>query len=357
MKKKLIKKGKIIFVERCDGKYISPTKIGKQLNSSWHISKCLRKQGVASSILSHFNLKNKVATNFLRCISSNPVDVAQQIKRLNCNTIIISSWIELLCELGNYKKRKILVFRGMRNLDNVKKYKKQINHYAFKIVAVSNTQARVLIEAGLKRNKILVIPNGIDFKIFRARQGKRILRSLVYIGALAKEKGVDILLDAFMLLHKKYPDTRLVICGSEKIYGIKNHEFSKKIKTISGIKFKGLISQQKIAKILSNTSYCIVPTNPNLIFETFSKATHEAQLMGCLPIVSTSGCLPEVVQDNKNGFIFKMYSSDGLYKKLLEIFKKDRIKIDKIRKMTVSMARSRWLSWNEVAFKFLEILN
>lgn len=67
----------------------------------------------------------------------------------------------------------------------------------------------------IDERKIVVIPNGIKTDLFRP--DKKASRSgpptLLWVGRFVPGKGVTVLLDAFSLVNKKFPDVRLILVG------------------------------------------------------------------------------------------------------------------------------------------------
>ena len=83
------------------------------------------------------------------------------------------------------------------------------------VIAVSEPLQEKLIDLGIPREKIPVIPNGIDCDIFRPLDAKEQCRArlslpidkqlVVYVGNLEQIKGIDILIEAAKEILKKSP--------------------------------------------------------------------------------------------------------------------------------------------------------
>ena len=94
---------------------------------------------------------------------------------------------------------------------------------ARRVVAVSRPLADEVAAFGVPRDRIDVVPNGVDGEIFRpgdragARaelgQGGDRTRWILYVGRLEAAKGVLDLLDGFARLAARRPDVRLVLVG------------------------------------------------------------------------------------------------------------------------------------------------
>jgi glycosyltransferase involved in cell wall biosynthesis len=99
-----------------------------------------------------------------------------------------------------------------------------------RIIAVSEAAARFLVEGkGILAQKIVVIPNGRDLRIFIPRQGENgtAIRGqlgipdkaplLGVVGRLEAQKGHRFLLDALPLILAEFPDTRLLLVGEGRL--------------------------------------------------------------------------------------------------------------------------------------------
>ncbi len=84
---------------------------------------------------------------------------------------------------------------------------------AHRIIAVSETIRHTLITLGASApERTHVIPNGVEWERFPAEWGITAeAPTVVFTGNLAPYQGVDLMLQAFALLHARRPDARLVI--------------------------------------------------------------------------------------------------------------------------------------------------
>jgi glycosyltransferase involved in cell wall biosynthesis len=92
-------------------------------------------------------------------------------------------------------------------------------------VAISPAIARRYEEAGLPRDRLRVIPQGVDLERFvpptdrRADRGTLGLPSdvplLAFVGSLIERKGIDVLLEAWARIHRERPDAHLVLIGRD----------------------------------------------------------------------------------------------------------------------------------------------
>jgi len=117
---------------------------------------------------------------------------------------------------------------------------------------------------------------------------------LGYIGGLAWEKGVHVVLEAVSNL----PETvELVVAGDDT----KHPDYVAYLKSLvhhPGIRFVGRLNRDGVWSLLARLDAVVVPS---LWFETFSMVTHEALAMGVPAIVSGHGVLADVIEHGVNG--------------------------------------------------------
>ncbi len=132
-----------------------------------------------------------------------------------------------------------------------------------------------------------VIPYGLDLclKPRKPHEGIR----FAYVGGLARQKGVHVLVDAFNGL----PDDRhLSIAGPEQAFP----EYAAALKAAAkhpNIRFLGVQTREQTWSLLSETDAVIVPA---LWHETSSLIAREAVAAGCQLIASRMGALTEVAE-------------------------------------------------------------
>lgn len=90
------------------------------------------------------------------------------------------------------------------------------------IATLSDDLKDFLIGKGISKDKILVVPAGVDPSMFAEGDGEKIRKKhgynnipiVMYTGALEQFQRVDYLLKAMNLVHKSIPDARLVVVGN-----------------------------------------------------------------------------------------------------------------------------------------------
>ena len=141
---------------------------------------------------------------------------------------------------------------------------------------------------------IQVLPHGLDRPAGWQRQPRSAEpMRLLYIGGLARQKGVHVLLEAFSQARGA---AELWIAGDESFdpaYVAHLH-----MQASSLVRFLGPLNRQQVWAVLAQVD---VVTVPSLWPETFSLITHEAFAAGLPVIASQVGALSQAVHDGENG--------------------------------------------------------
>jgi len=171
-------------------------------------------------------------------------------------------WPQTLVELGNYKKNNLSIM-FMRLLEKFL-YKK-----AEKIITLLPRASEYITKLGIKREKIVWIPNGVDLKKFRERVYSNVAYNrfiLMYIGAHGKANSLDVILDAASIIQeKKRSEIKIKFIGDgpEKENLIKKaHEMNLKI-----VQFCDPVPKKEIPRIMQEASGFIFCLEDSPVFK------------------------------------------------------------------------------------------
>jgi len=158
---------------------------------------------------------------------------------------------------------------------------------ASEIIVVSDALKQEIENAGM-RNKIVVKRNSIDRKRFKKTHVKK-KDQVIFVGAIAKVKGIDVLLRAFARAPKKY---NLAIVGpiAEKCYYKKLQDIVKENGLQERVEFLG--DRTDVPRLLNESRLFVLPSR----VEGYGRALEEALACGVSCIASNVGGIPEAVK-------------------------------------------------------------
>ena len=128
-----------------------------------------------------------------------------------------------------------------------------------------------------------------------------------FVGRVEKEKGIGLLLDAFMNLsdEEKSKVNTIHVVGDGKQFSF----FKKKGEESNlNIKFHGFLSRESVHDIYKTSHAIVLPSAS----EGFPKVISEAMNYGCLPIVSDISSISHYIKNGVNGFLIHPINADTL---------------------------------------------
>lgn len=137
-----------------------------------------------------------------------------------------------------------------------------------------------------------VIPNPYGAREFSEAldQGQRSLE-LIFVGRLVSEKGVDLLLEALALLHRRGCKPRLSIVGSGPLAD-DLEALTAKLELSDQVRFAGPKRGVELAELLQQHQIMVVPSRYD---EPFGVVALEGIASGCVVVGSSGGGLPEAI--------------------------------------------------------------
>ncbi|MCL2231558.1 MAG: glycosyltransferase family 4 protein [Treponema sp.] len=148
------------------------------------------------------------------------------------------------------------------------------------------------------------------------KNGKEKRKTIVFIGNIKKHKGLDCLLDAFLLARAEGLEHQLVIIGRRNNLRSSDNSFLKKLDSLSPDTafFTGYISNEKLVEYLSSAALLVQPSR----YEGFGLPPLEAMVLGTQALISDIPAFKEIY-DGFPVVFFRSGDSDDLKKKLLEL--------------------------------------
>ena len=166
---------------------------------------------------------------------------------------------------------------------------------ADKIIMISDFERKSFEKTVSPRayDNIITIKNGVKDEYREYRHIKCKENSICYVGRIVEYKGIGELIEAFGVVGKKYPGTKLDIYGD----GEDVAKYKKLAVSNSNIKFRGRTA--KPLKALAENDIFVLPSYR----EGLSLSLLDAAMMRKKIIVSNVDGNPEVVADKKTGLL------------------------------------------------------
>lgn len=244
-----------------------------------------------------WRLRKRIRTNIIWTLHSGPVSMGD-FRNIDSREVIrlYKRWNTLLnATLPAYVIRKWVDIPQLKQ-----------------IIVPSKRLSNRLETIGIAREKIDVIPSGVDTRLFKPsedRQVEQLKQSLgfdrsdaliFYFGPLSTFRGIDTLIAAMPIIQNELPNARLVVLG-------RSQEISNKLRsrhsTRSRVTFvMGVLKQESVIQYLSLADVVVLPFKfwpqvecPLTVLESMAMEK---------PLITTEiGAIPEIICDGKSGIL------------------------------------------------------
>lgn len=180
----------------------------------------------------------------------------------------------------------------------------------------------------IEDKNIRYVHNGVDVKRFfpnpNRHSGKRAL-SLLYVGRVARRKGIVELIKAFRIVSTSFSDCKLILVGG---YEAGYHErVLKEIDELGvgdKVELLGPVPNSDIPKVMQGSDVFVYFSVGG---EGIPRAILEAMACG-LPIVATDVAgTAEAVRDGVNGFVVRVGDVNGFADRVLELLRDGELRL------------------------------
>lgn len=191
---------------------------------------------------------------------------------------------------------------------------------ASKVIALTENEAKEYKMMGVRKDRIAIIPNGIELPEYENLPAKGTFKSkygisgdkkiILYLGRIHKTKGIEFLIKACasLLNNSAYKNTLLVIAGPDDGYLQEAKHLATSSGIIRNVLFPGLlVGQEKVAAFV-DASICAY-LRPD---EPFGRVSLEAAASGTPVVVSEGTPMSKIVKDGNFGFSVKYGDAAGL---------------------------------------------
>lgn len=202
-----------------------------------------------------------------------------------------------------------------RRLDHMREVCSEVTHF----LAPSVTVRDRFVRFGVAPDRISLVPHGIDRTCLPrvARSTSPRLR-LGFLGSLMVSKAPHVLLEAAARLPASAATVDLFGAYSPYHGDDSYWQQLEPLLKRDGVRAHGAIARDGIAQALASIDVLVVPS---IWPETSSLVIQEAFLAGVPVVASRIGAIPELVEDGRNGLLFRAGDVDDLARLLLRFLR------------------------------------
>jgi phosphatidylinositol alpha-mannosyltransferase len=201
----------------------------------------------------------------------------------------------------------------------------------------------------LNRDKVIVIPNGVDLKMFTGSKDRILLEgdpSLLFVGHLSRLKGVDILIQAITILKSELPNIKLHFVGHGNKYYFA--DLAKKEGIEKYVVFHGRVEHSMLPRYYKSADICVFPSR----HEGFGIVILEAMASGIPIIASNIPSFQEIISNGKDGRLFKSEDADALSKEIIALHHDPHLRKELSRNALEKVAN---YSWEKISDKYISL--
>lgn len=189
------------------------------------------------------------------------------------------------------------------------------------ILAVSKNVRTDLIKARVKKDKVVVVNNGLNIETAKKETKDIKLNcsngsdfNLILIATIQPLKGIHILIQAVNMLLEKGCEVTLTIIGD--IPNDQSKDYKEELRMLAQevnkekFKFKGF--QKNVYPYINKADVLVLPS----FAESFGMVLLEGMYLSKPLIGSNVGGIPEIIKDGENGFLFEPGKVEELAKSI-----------------------------------------
>jgi glycosyltransferase involved in cell wall biosynthesis len=179
----------------------------------------------------------------------------------------------------------------------------------------------------IERSSIDVVHSGVDCDLFQPapapsrRSGRP---TVLFVGNIARNKGVTFLFDAILRLRQDYPDIRLRLVGSGDDGLLEGFRRRARLEGAEeNLEIRGFVPRERLPECYRDADVFASPASYEL---GVANVYIEAMACGCPVIASTAGGAAEAVRDGDTGLLVPPGDIDALVAALDRILADDELR-------------------------------
>ena len=241
--------------------------------------------------------------------------------------------------------RESLIERLMLKLDVL-----GIKRAAHIIATSQHTKDDVIQYLGIPEEKISLVYNGTDCRVFGPRNGEPLDgRYILYVGSERPRKNLGRLFEAFAELRPEFDDLKLVKVGPVGRSKAYRQDTMRKLNCLAiadDVVFVDYVQESDLASYYASAELLAYPS----FYEGFGLPPLEAMCSGCPVVTSNTSSLPEVVGDA--GIMVSPTDTGGWVEAMRRVLTDNQLRNEMITK---GLEQSKKFSWDRTAQQTLEV--
>jgi glycosyltransferase involved in cell wall biosynthesis len=203
--------------------------------------------------------------------------------------------------------------RWFRNVTNVW-LERRTAHRAARLIAVSPSVRRYMIEQGFLASHVVCVPNGVPQLPVRPRAKKPTTWTLGMTALFRPRKGIEVLLEALAALRQRGRQVRLRAIGPFETPGYEARALVKSLGLTAAVDWTGFV-----VDVGAELEKIDVLALPSLFGEGLPMVVLEAMAAGIPVVASNVEGVPEAIRDRQDGLLVEPNNANALADSLEEL--------------------------------------
>ncbi len=170
-------------------------------------------------------------------------------------------------------------------------------------------------------------------------------RNLLFVGRLEKRKGAKYLLRAFVGIHARHPNTRLIVVGEGGLR--KGYERAMKAAGVEDVVFAGFVPEAELPRYYASADICCSPATGH---ESFGIVLLEAMASGKPVVASNIDGYAQVLTHGVEGLLVRPKDPDAIAQAVEQLLNSPETRMAMGEK---GRLRAQEFSWERVAQRVL----
>ena len=225
-----------------------------------------------------------------------------------------------------------------------------------KTITISSGSLKASLESGLNKEKLELIPFGVDTNFFRPIKVQKDTEifQILSVGYLIERKGFLYLIKAIKKVLECHINVKLTIVGSGPME-MQIRNLIKELKLGESIQIISNISDEKLLEMYNFSDLFVLPSIVDSQGNTEGLGVVLLEAMACkLPVIgSDTGGIPDIIQNEDTGLIVPQKDIIGISQAIIELIGNDEMR-KKLALNGYIMVRE-YFSWEKIAKEYITI--
>ena len=225
-----------------------------------------------------------------------------------------------------------------------------------KTITISTGSLKASIKAGLNKEKLEIIPFGVDTSFFRPFnvQKDTAIFQILSIGYLIERKGFEYLIRALKEVLKVHNNVHLKIVGSGPLEN-KIKKLIKDLKLENNVQILSNLSDQKLLETYNSSNLFVLPSITDSQGNTEGLGVVLLEAMACkLPVIASNiGGIPDIVNDGETGLLVPEKDTIGMSQSIIKLIENEDLR-ENLTFKGYNMVKE-YFSWEKIAKDYVNI--